>query len=198
METEIKKRTYHRYTKEEVMNFAAFMGQGKERTCQEVARFLADNGIINNYEVYDQLTHNRVSRYICDVVREMLGKNSITTKKTHGQFKGTYTMTISQEEVINRLGYNNSPEVEEKNQEKEETQKDETEINRKPGLVSLIHKLLHFFENIQTYSPREFENLLKEVSDNEFNNRKVIEVVISSFKESEQQKLSEIEQKFLS
>ena len=193
--TEMKrKRTYHRYTKEEVIKFAAFMEQGKERTGQEVARFLADNGIINDYEVYDQLIHHKVSVYICNVVRKMLGESSIITKKTRGQFTGTYTMTISQEEVINRLENNNSHEVE----EKEETQKNETEINTKPGLVALIYKLLHYFENIQTYSPREFENLLKEVSNNEFSSRMVIEAVISSFKESEQQKLSEIEQKFLS
>ena len=202
----------HRYTKEDALNLVLILEEG-EKSSKELYQALEEKGLYKETES-DSVKSQRISTFK-KFARTILGEGAIqeVKKPLSGTGRGGcrsmsyFSLTISSEEALNRIEVykpthsggrrkNTSTEEQEEVIEQVSTQSEPLHI-KKAALLGITREIMNFFENIQNYSPRQFEDLLKRVSTSGFSSQSVIEVVISSFREAEHNKMEEIEKRYL-
>lgn len=216
MEKEKIKRL--RYTKDDVLNLIIFLSDG-EKSAKEIVDGLGKAGLLDKRKSETSTQRYLIVQSLIKATKKVLGESSITDiKKTisgtsgKGGIRGMryFSLTISPDEAFTLLEKNTLTtckrkmvEISVKEEEKQgvvnqEISSPETPLHEKKSeLLGVIREIMHFFENAQNYSPRQFEDLLNKVAISGFNSKSTIEVVISSFKEAELEKIEEIEKKFL-
>lgn len=202
----------HRYTKEDALNLVLILEEG-EKSSKELYQALEEKGLYQETES-DSAKCQRISSFK-KFARTILGEGAIQEikKPLSGTGRGGcrnmsyFSLAISSEEALNRIeAYKPTHSGgRRKNASTEETKEQEVQVSTQPdplhikkvALLGMTREIMNFFENIQNYSPRQFEDLLKRVSNSGFSSPSVIEVVISSFKEAEKTKMEEIEKRYL-
>jgi len=218
MDTEFKRG--HRYTKEDVSNLVIILNDG-EKSSKELYQALKEKGLYQTESESDSVKGQRIIS-IMRFARTVLGEGAI--KEIRKPLSGIggrggcrsmkYFSLISSKEELNRRieaykpthsgGRRKNASTEEKKVEEEariSIQPDPLDTDplhiKKDRLLKITGEITAFFENIQNYSPRQFEDLLIRVSASGFSSQNLIEVVISSFKEAEKAKMEEIEKRYL-
>jgi len=202
----------HKYTKEDALNLVLILEEG-EKSSKELYQALEERGLYQETES-DSAKCQRISSFK-KFARTVLGEGAIQEikKPLSGTGRGGcrsmsyFSLAVSLEEALNRIeAYKPTHSGgRRKNASTEETKEQEVQVSTQPdplhikkaALLEMTREIMNFFENIQNYSPRQFEDLLKRVSTSGFSSSSVIEVVISSFKEAEKAKMEEIEKRYL-
>lgn len=205
----------HRYTKEDALNLVLILEEG-EKSSKELYQALEKKGLYQETES-DSAKCQRISSFK-KFARTVLGEGAIQEikKPLSGTGRGGcrsmsyFSLTISSEEALSRIeaykpthsgGRRKNASTEEMKEKEEVIEQVSTQPEplhiKKAALLGMTREIMNFFENIQNYSPRQFEDLLKRVSASGFSSQSVIEVVISSFREAEQSKMEEIEKRYL-
>ena len=187
-----------RYTNEDVLTLVTVLTG--EMSGKELHLALQKEGVFKKSNEYSKNECVALGAFLNGIVKRTLGD---CIKREGGSKARKYSLTITQDEAIERLTSSTKKhrrkqekevlpvEVEEKVEVKEQPSSQSTKV-----VIETVQKLDRYFNNPQSYSPRQIEELISGLSG--FNYRTVIEAVIESFKEVQHQRVEEMCSKFLS
>ena len=184
-----------RFTNEDVLALVTVLTG--EMSGRELHLALQKEEVFKKSEVYGQQECDALGNLL-KKVECVLGPSTIIKSGPNRTRK--YSLAITQDEALNRL---TSPtkEVCHRREEKEVLPVEEKvevkeQLSSHTKVIETIQKLDRYFNNPQSYSPKQIEELISGLSG--FNYKTVIEAVIESFKEVQHQRVEEMCSKFLS